>query len=225
MKLLFRKNLITFGSNRMEELKKLEKEKSLTVRLKKFVFGTKAPDFFSRIIFFLGLAGWTLSFLWSVAVFIATFFIDEIDHADKARAVFTRLGEKYGIEDFLQSFQMFTIVHMIALAFVLLALILIWRDKLFGFVIYFVGYGLAIFAMPIILNFEYMWKEISIFDKVLYIVMTLPVTILFLYKVRKRAKAKAKLEVEKVVEKVSNKTQEISEDKTSDEKSTNESQG
>jgi hypothetical protein len=186
----------------MEELKKLEKEKSLTVRLKKFVFGTKAPDFFSRIIFFLGLIGWTLSFLWSVAVFIATFFIDEIDHADKARAVFTRLGEKYGIEDFLQSFQMFTIVHMIALAFVLLALILIWRDKLFGFVVYFVGYGLAIFAMPIILNFEYMWKEVSTFDKILYIVMTLPVTILFLYKLAKRSKAKAKLVVKEVASEV-----------------------
>lgn len=181
----------------MEEVAQLEKEKSLLTRVSRFVFGKEAPVMFTRIMVYIGMTGWLLFFFWGLVSFAASFFIDEMDYANRSRAVFNRFGIQYGIEDFLYSFKNYTIVYLISMVFVFVGLVLLWRQKFIGYAVYFGGYATAILTLPLFLGFEYMWKETSNFDKVLYCIVTIPYVALFLYQIRKKAKHREKLAQER----------------------------
>ena len=181
----------------MEQVAQLEKEKSLLTRISRAIFGKVTPDLFARVVVYIGMSGWMLFFFWGLITFVATFFIDEMDYANRSRAVFNRFGIQYGIEDFLYSLKNYTIVYLISMIFVFVGLVLLWRQKFIGYVVYFGGYGAAILTLPLFMGFEYMWKETSMFDKILYCIVTMPYVVLFLYQIRKKAKQREQVALEK----------------------------
>ena len=157
---------------------------SLVQRLFRLVFGKERPDLLTRSFFFSHLIGWSIFFFWYVTAYLSLHFLNNIRGASRLKLIMAKRGRELGIHDFKTSYETFAFVMIVLWALYLIGLVLMWRNK--PRYTYFV-FGVLL-AYPIVtvifLNFRYLSQDVSLFDKLLYVILLISMTVYYLIKRR-----------------------------------------
>ena len=148
---------------------------TILMRIRNFIFGTEAPDTYTKFSFFLALTGWLIFMIWSVMGTIAIRMRELI--VDNKEIDVTALIEKRGMalgfepDSFIGRLEAF---HALSIAFWIVAfigLVLLWRKNEKFVYFYFSGCGLYLVFMWAMLGFGYYSKDTTFFDKIAFFVM------------------------------------------------------
>lgn len=149
---------------------------NLLQKLWVFIVGNEPPNMLTRVSVAIGLCVWFYFFSWHLLTFLTLSLMDGLDKAAEFESAFNRIGSSYQIilpGSITTYLFVHALVQLVLAILSLTGLILIWRQKKFGFVLYFIGNGLIYVATLFIMGTAYMWNELSIVDFVLLLVITL----------------------------------------------------
>jgi hypothetical protein len=143
-------------------------KKTVLQRVRNLILGQEKPNFFTRISVTTGFIIWIYLFSWQVLSFIAFMLMGSLKQAKLVEGSFSRVGQKlYDIPNILNRLLIHSFAEFVAFGLVLLGLILIWRKRKLGFVIYVVGNLSILLSTLFILGREYLFSEVSSFDIIL----------------------------------------------------------
>ncbi|NOQ75394.1 MAG: hypothetical protein GQ574_25510 [Crocinitomix sp.] len=107
-------------------------------------------------------------------IFIATLLIGNVHESGTMRSAFHNLGKaNYGLRDTVINLNMHAIVQLVIYFIILASLVLIWRKRKIGFLIYVLGNVTSLFITTLMLGWAYLLNEIPIFDFILIAITTL----------------------------------------------------
>jgi hypothetical protein len=157
---------------------------SLMQRLFRLIFGKKRPDLLTRSFFFSHLVGASLFWFWYISAYFSIHFLENIRGAYHLKRMLTKRGVELGIKDFREVYETFAFLMIIVWLIYILGLILMWRGQ--RIYRYFLFGVLAAYPLMILvfLNFNYLRRDVTLFDKVLYLILL--VSILVYYWIDKR---------------------------------------
>ena len=156
----------------------LEKIQKINIpqRIWLFIVGTTKPNTLTQISVAIGLLVWLYFFSWHLLTFVTLSLMDTLDKATEVEAAFNRIGGNYQLllpGNITTYLWIHSLVQLIVFGISLTGLILIWRRKKLGFILYIAG-NIATYAVTfLILNMAYMWNELSFVDFVLMLIITL----------------------------------------------------
>jgi hypothetical protein len=157
---------------------------SLMQRLFRLIFGQKRPDLVTRSFFFSHLVGASLFWFWYISAYFSIHFLENIRGAYHLKRMLTKRGVELGIKDFREVYETFAFLMIIVWLIYIIGLILMWRGQ--RIYRYFLFGVLAAYPLMILvfLNFNYLRRDVTLFDKVLYLILL--VSILVYYWIDKR---------------------------------------
>lgn len=150
---------------------------ALLIRLRKLVFGNKEPDMFTKIAFYIGLLTWVIFFFWHVLQFIVlknSNWIEAIKQLPISELLNKR-AQALGFESavFIDRLLISYSISIISWSLFFVGLILMWRkQRIFSYFI-FTALGVAMLSPIMLLGFSYWSNDISSFDKIYQIIITL----------------------------------------------------
>lgn len=161
---------------------------------KKVILGSQRPPLFTRIILMIALVVVGYYFLWNGLRILALSNIDSFDSAREAaefKISIQKFGEKFGIENGLETFKNYGLAMLVASGLALAAMAIIYRRKLFGYYLFFVAM-LGMLVIPfVMLTWDYATSEVDFYD---YIVPPALAAIFFIsFKRLKKLKEEARL--------------------------------
>lgn len=149
-------------------------KKTALQRIRNVILGQEKPNFFTRVSVTTGFIVWVYLFSWQILSFIAFMLMGSLKQADLVERSFRRVGKKlYDIDHILNRLLIHSFAEFIAFGLVLLGLILIWRKRKIGFIVYVIGNVSILLCTLFILGREYLFKEVSSFDIILILVSSL----------------------------------------------------
>lgn len=154
-------------------IQKIEKL-NLLQRLRRIVLGKEKPDLLTRTSVLVGLVVWVYLFSWHLLTFLSIILMNNLKPQGNSqgpqiiKAAFQRVGSReYGYSDTLNRLLVHSIGEMILYGIVLIGLILIYRKKRLGFLLYIFAF-LGTFVLTFfIMGTDYMSKELSMVDSLL----------------------------------------------------------
>jgi hypothetical protein len=158
-------------------------------RIRAFILGKNKPDKITRFFFYFNLLCWSTFFFWSITGYFSLTFIDNIEEAKRLREIIEVRGAHLGIPDFYGHFKTFLFYMIFTWTFVLFGIVLLWRKKASYVFFYFGGLMLYPIFMWWFLNLSYMVEDVSMFDKVIYVALFLPMVIYHLFFLREKEDA------------------------------------
>ncbi|MFT5821852.1 MAG: hypothetical protein ACI8ZM_003108 [Crocinitomix sp.] len=154
-------------------LEKISKT-TLFQRIRRLVMGSEKPNLLTRVSVISGALVWFYLFVWQLMTFISTLLIGNVHESGTIRSAFYTLGNaNYGLRDTVSSMKMHAMVQLIIYFIVLASLILIWRKRKIGFLIYVVGNITSLLITVLMLGWAYLLNEVPIFDFILITATTL----------------------------------------------------
>jgi hypothetical protein len=177
-------------------LEKKEKH-TLPQRLRILILGKDKPNRVTRMSVGLGFLIWIYLVSWQILTLMVLLLLKSLEQAELLEGAFSRLGSKlYYYTNTLDRLTLHTIVELAAYGIVLFALILIYRKKRLGFLIYIIGNVTVVAATFLILGIKYFQYEMSYTYVVLLSTTTLYFSIgaLWFYKWKPGIKTEAKSE-------------------------------
>ncbi|MFD1551087.1 hypothetical protein DNU06_04195 [Putridiphycobacter roseus] len=156
-------------------------EKTLVQKIKTFIIGNEKPNWFTRLSVLIGFAIWFYYAIWHTLIFLSIAFIDQLKNPDLIRETYGKIGGKYSFNIRYQDMNWLTIdviyIHAIVVLLLLLislaGLVLIYRRKKWGYIIYFIGNLSIILFSFFFLGAAYFEEQISYFDKIMFLVVTI----------------------------------------------------
>lgn len=169
-------------------------ERTLVQKIKQAILGKEKPSLFRRISVLIGFGVWLYFAVWQGLIFLSIIFMDKLKNPEMIKDVFNRVGAKY---TFMHRWGLKTIdvltLHSLGMfvfyGLSLFALVLIYRQKKFGHILYFFSNSFAIIFTIIFLGWNYFNQEISMIDKIIFGAVTLYFTLgIFFFKKKKVVK-------------------------------------
>lgn len=147
----------------------------LLIRLRNFIFGKETPDAYTQFSFWLAFVIWLIFLIWAVlgtvAIRMREIIVDEkeID----VTAMIEQRGLDLGFEpsEFIGRLEAF---HALSIGFwlvVFAGLVLLWRKNVRFIYVFFIGCGLYLLFMWVMLGFSYYSQDTTFFDKIAFAVL------------------------------------------------------
>lgn len=141
--------------------------KNLLQRVRRLILGKQKPNLLTRVSCGIGLVLWIYLISWHVLTFVALMLFDTLKSSEVIRASFNRVGGRYIQGDPINHLIIYSMLEIIIYIVMLFGLILIYRKKKLGFLLFVFG-GLATFLVTFfIMGYNFLMKETSIGDLLL----------------------------------------------------------
>ena len=140
----------------------LEKREKLTPlqRLRRLILGKTRPNRATRVSVGIGFLIWVYLVSWPLLTVMVLTLMGSLEQAEVLEGAFSRLGSKlYGYTNTSTRLLIHSLVQLAAYFLVLVALILIYRKKRLGFLLYIIGNAVVILATLFILGLKYFQHE------------------------------------------------------------------
>ncbi len=156
----------------------LEKIQKINIpqRIWIFIVGTEKPNMLTQISVALGLCIWFYFFSWHLLTFLSLTLMENLDKANELDSAFNRIGGKYQMllpGNITTYLWIHSLIQLIVFSVSLVGLILIWRKKKIGFLLYIFSNASTYIITFFVLGLAYMANELSFFDFVLLLAATL----------------------------------------------------
>lgn len=156
----------------------LEKIQPLNIlqRIWIFILGTKRPNMLTQVSVIVAACVWLYFFSWHMLTLLTLSLMGSIDKSAELEAAFNRIGAHYQMllpGNITTYLWIHALVQLILLLISLTGLILIWRQKKIGFLLYIFSNAATYIATFFILGLAYMWNELAWMDFVLLLTVTL----------------------------------------------------
>ncbi|SFT54820.1 hypothetical protein SAMN05216474_1242 [Lishizhenia tianjinensis] len=153
------------------------------------IFGKQKPDGFTRIVFFLNVLGFFIFICWAAISYVAIALNDLIQKSKQisVEEIVIKRGEELGFEKgevFLENFKQFQFLDIFIWLALFCGLVFLYRKKSIYALFYFGAFILHFLLMFYLLGMDYIFQDISMFDKIAYAVMLLP-TLLYFFLLKK----------------------------------------
>lgn len=153
-------------------------KKNLLQKFLRLILGKEKPNFLTRISVLAGFIVWVYLVSWHIMTFLSIFLMDTLKHPEQIRATFYYVGSKeYGLSDTLNFLLIHSILEFIVFGVILIGLIMIWRRKRLGFLLYVFGNISTLIVTFFVLGYKYLINETGIFELIILICATLYFTI------------------------------------------------
>lgn len=146
----------------------LEKLRNTTAsqRFKRVILGKERPNLLTRVSVITAFIAWLYLFSWQILTFLSIILLDNLDQSDYVKAVYVRVGNVYG-NNITNKLFVHSACQIGLYLIILFGLILIWRKKKLGFLIYVIGNLVSFLLTFVLMGFYYLVNEIPIFDFIL----------------------------------------------------------
>jgi hypothetical protein len=156
----------------------LEKIQKINIpqRIWIFIVGTEKPNMLTQISVAFGLCIWFYFFSWHLLTFLSLTMMENLDKANELDSAFNRIGGKYQMllpGNITTYLWIHSLIQLIVFSISLTGLILIWRKKKIGFLLYIFSNASTYIITFFVLGLAYMANELSFFDFVLLLGATL----------------------------------------------------
>lgn len=156
----------------------LEKIQKINIpqRIWIFIVGTEKPNMLTQISVAIGLCIWFYFFSWHLLTFLSLTMMENLDKANELDSAFNRIGGKYQMllpGNITTYLWIHSLIQLIVFSISLTGLILIWRKKKIGFLLYIFSNASTYIITFFVLGLAYMANELSFFDFVLLLGATL----------------------------------------------------
>lgn len=164
-----------------EKTTKFQSPKPTLVRMRNIIFGKKKPDIYTRVTFYINIVLWLSFMLWNIIGYFAISSRNMISEMKgiKVEEIIAARGVELGFEpgDFITRV---TVVHGVGIlcwGVIFFGLVLLYRKRkqfvyfIVGGVIFYIG--LNIFY----LSFQFFREDITGFDKICLLIITLSTVI------------------------------------------------
>ena len=156
-------------------------EKTLIQKIKTFIIGKEKPNWFTRLSVLAGFAIWFYYAIWHLLIFLSITFTDQLKNPALIRETYGKIGGKYNFNIRYQNMNwntmdvvyMHAFIMLILLIVSLTGLVLIYRRKKWGYIIYLLGNVSIILFSLFFLGTAYFKEQISNFDKIMFLVVTI----------------------------------------------------
>ena len=135
----------------------LEKKpkRSLIQRIKHVILGKERPNLLTRLSVWAGFLLWIYLVSWQILTLLSLVLMGSLKQADLVEKSFIRVGSKlYGYADTVSLITIHTLLQLVAFGVILFGLILIWRKKRLGFLLYVIGNVLIILITVFVLGLK-----------------------------------------------------------------------
>lgn len=140
---------------------------SIPQRVLFLVLGTNRPNLLTRLSVIGGFLLWIYFFSWHLMTFLSIVLMGNLKHAPEVRAAYGRIGYQYHYSDTINRLTLYSAIEILIYFIILIALILIWRRKKTGIMLYIFATISGLLVTFIIMGINYMRFEISLFDYIL----------------------------------------------------------
>lgn len=156
----------------------IEKIQKLNIpqRIWYFIVGKDSPNMLTQASVAVGFFVWLYFFSWHLLTFLTISLMGTLKNASQIEAAFGKVGAAY--QGFMfGNVTSYLFVHSLAQFVVfgtsLVGLILIWRQKKLGFLLYIFSNAATYLVTFFILGTRYIINEVSLFDFLLLLLITL----------------------------------------------------
>lgn len=143
----------------------LEKKEKLTPiqRLRRIILGREKPNRITRISVGIGFLIWVYLFSWPLLTSMALHLMDSLDHAEVIKGAYYQIGKRNYRWDneVILLLKIHNYVQLTCYFITLFGLILIYRKKRIGFLVYVLGNLLIVLSTILILKLKYFQFETS----------------------------------------------------------------
>ena len=157
-------------------------------RIRRLILGKEKPNRVTRISVSVGFFIWVILVSWHVMTLMVLTLMGTLKNGDKIKAAFLKLGSSlYDIPNIINRLWIFTIAELVLFGVALIALILIYRKKRIGFLLYIIATPLTVLiVIPSFGGFKYFQHELGYWDLILPGITTLYFGIgaLWFYKIK-----------------------------------------
>ncbi len=153
---------------------KIERAVAVTFpqKVKQLILGKERPNLLTRVSVGVGFLIWVYLFSWHLLSFLSLIMMHGLKPGWKKSVVpaFNRVGSKlYGYADTINTIQVHALIQFAVFFMMLLGLILIYRKKRLGFLLYIIGAGGSLLATLMVMGNKYFFAEVTKIDFVLII--------------------------------------------------------
>ena len=143
--------------------------KNIIGRIRNLILGKEKPNLLIRVSCGIGLVIWIYLVSWHVLTLLALLLYRTLKHPEAIIAAFNRVGGRYGLGDPMNILFGHATLQLILYFIMLIGLILIYRKKRFGFILYIFATAATFLATFIIMGSKYMVNETSLTDAALLV--------------------------------------------------------
>lgn len=141
-----------------------------------FIVGREKPNMLTQISVAIALVIWFYFFSWNLLTFLTITLMDTLDQAAAIESAFNRIGRPY--QTFLHgNILTYLLINSVVQLFInaasLIGLILIWRKKRAGFLVYIFANLATWLTAVLMMGLSYVAHENSLADFVLLLAVTL----------------------------------------------------
>lgn len=153
------------------------------------IFGKQKPDLITRIIFLINVLGFFAFMCWAAISYVTIALNDLIQKSKQisVEEIVIKRGEELGFdkgEIFLENFKQFQFLDIFIWVGLFFGLVFLYRKKAIYALFYFGAFILHFLLMFYLLGMDYIFNDISTFDKIAYAVMLFP-TLLYFFLLKK----------------------------------------
>jgi hypothetical protein len=153
-------------------------ERTVVQKVKHFFLGKEKPNLFRRISVVFGFFIWLYFAIWQGLIFLSIVLMNRLQNPEMIQKTFDRIGAKY---TFLHRWGLNTtdvlLYHSLGMfvffGLSLFGLILIYRQKKSGHILYLFSNIFAVIFTIVLLGMNYFNQEISLIDKIIFTIVTL----------------------------------------------------
>lgn len=169
-----------------ESAREIRVSLSFLDKIRFLLMGKKKPDYFTRIIYYLGLTfGWFYFFIWFLTSYFSVILTNmlEPEAVSVWKARFNAIAS-FVSDDPLKTFQWYSLLQIAIFGGIFLGLCFFWRKWKIGLLMFLLGHVMVLGSTLFIMGKEYIFDHISFTDKIIYGIGTVPFIIYMIFKKR-----------------------------------------
>ncbi len=156
-------------------------EKTLAQKIKRAVLGSIKPNWMTRISVLIGFFVWLYFVVWQAFIFTSILLVNQFKNPELIKTTFAKIGGKYNFNIKYAQFNWNTMdvmfYHSLALFILfsvsLIGLVIVYRRKKIGYVIYLLGNISIVLFTVLFLGIKYFKEQISFAGKIIFSVISL----------------------------------------------------
>lgn len=142
-------------------------------RVKRIILGSKKPNLLVRVSVLGGFLIWLFLSSWHLLTLLSLVLFRNLDKASRIGSNYQSIGYKYGYTDPINRLLFHSIFQLAIYFIILVGLILIWRRKKIGLLIYIIANVSTLLFALILMGTPYLSNEITLLDYCLIGITTL----------------------------------------------------
>ncbi len=153
-------------------------EKTLIQKIKHLILGKEKPNFITRLSVLIGFGLWLFFSLWQTFILLSIILAKRLRNPEMITDTLNRIGNKYAFMhrwglDTTNTLIINSIGLLILFGLSLIGLILIYKQKKRGYILYLIANTSAIAFTYVFLGHQYFIEQISLIDQILFAAITL----------------------------------------------------